>query len=180
MPDAPSDVQPLGRPGRRRNGWLFGLNAEQVVQFETAMQARGVTVERDTESVTRHLQNRTVETRVTGCLRREADFAEFTLEVGPQTESAQIVPANPGGGMLTIGTLTDLQGYEDAGERRLVDEVVQAFPGTLEISPELLDQTLSRVNWWKNVAGVGCLALGALIVLGVLALAFYGAVQLLF
>lgn len=180
MPDAPADVQPLGRPNRRRNFWVFALNAEQVAQFDTAMQARGVAVERDTERVTRHLQSQTVETRVTGCLRRDADFAEFTLDVAPQTEGAQFVPADPGGGMLTVGTLTDLQGHEDAGERRLADEVAQAFPGTLEMSPESLDKDLSRVHWWKNFAGIGCLLLGGIVILGVLALAFYGAVQLFF
>ncbi|NBV24664.1 MAG: hypothetical protein EBS05_22435 [Proteobacteria bacterium] len=156
------------------------MNAEQVAQFDTAMQSRGVAVERETESVTRDLQSHSVETRVTGCLKREADFAEFTLEGVPQVTNAQGAAANYGGCMLRIGTLTDLHGHQDAGEKRLADEVAQAFPGTLEMSPESLNQTLSRVDWWKNLAGVSCLILVAAIVFGLLALALYGAVKLFF
>lgn len=150
MPDAPTEVQAPVRPSQRHNFWVFELSTEQVAQFDAAMEARGVEVERDVEVITRNLHTQTTETRVTGRLKRAEHFVEFRLEGAPHNCESQ--PNTPGcrTGTLTIGKLTFPKGDADEGERRLVDQVALAFPDTLAVSPELLNDHLNRMKRWKD------------------------------
>lgn len=178
MPNIPANPQGPKLPSPRRDYWMFEFTREQAAKFDEAMHARGVRVDRHSEHTTRDLQSQHTETRVDGTLERGEDFAEFTLKGVPVVADEQGTQINPGGSVLTVRVAWIPS--DEPRVRRLAEEIALAFPGTTVMSSESLNQTLSRMDWWKSVAGVGCFILVAVIVLGVLALAFYGAVRLWF
>ena len=162
---------------RKAYEWKFVLTAEHLARFDSALHGRGIEVQRDIEDTARRFQTGTLEKVITGTFVRGADRVEFRLQ-SIQTTAEAAVSVAPDSSILTIGTLTYAQRYEEPMERRMADEIEQAFPEALASSPSVVQLPGGGIQLWKTVVVFFCVLFIWAVWLFVFWLVFGGASKL--
>lgn len=142
------------------------------------MRLRGVVVERQLEHTTKDLRSGAIEKRVDGILVNGEDLAEFSMKQGSIYKDVSSPQINPEGCVLTV-KIAWLSTNEPT-VRKIAEEIVAAFPGTTVMSPDSLTDESAQTSIWHQLLVVGWLIVMAVVVLGVVAVAFSEAARLLF